>query len=357
MSDFQSRFRELGDRVHRHWLPGDPSHLGQASVTALTESADLLDFDAGACLAWAVGPGAAELPTQTWQFDFGQPAVTVLRTEDFRIDLLYWLENASATHDHITCGAFAAVLGDRLHGIYEFDGGAPLDAHVQEGELRRTELGLMHEGDVSEIRPDFVHDVYWLGRPTVTLVVRCTNHPSRPPKPREYIAPGLAFAAKSTQETSRTSRLVEGLELLRRANLSLYTDSLRSILESGDASLAYYAFLDAAVAAPEALDKALDQIRTPGPALEQLRAARPEMVRRSFFAGLYTGDPDAQLAAGLLWADATPQEAAAIIGELTADSPVEVLERAIITYDGLSDEAADAVRELSGQLAPAVSDG
>ena len=30
----------------------------------------------------------------------------------------------------------------------------------------------MREGDARPIRPDLVHDLFWLGKPSVTLVVR-----------------------------------------------------------------------------------------------------------------------------------------------------------------------------------------
>jgi hypothetical protein len=355
MSNFELLFHDIEKRVYRNWNLKDPGHLGRASVTALSENTYLQDFDAGACLSWAVGPGASDLPTQTWHFDFGQPAVTVIRNDDFRIDLLYWLENATAIHDHITCGAFAAVLGDRLHGIYDFNDQQDLDEHVQTGILRRTDFGLMREGDAHEIQPDFIHDLYWLGRPTVTLVVRCTNHEPQPPKPHEYITPGLAIIAKANQNTSLVSRLVEGLALLRQANLTLYAESLQSILESADASLAYYGFLDAAVAAPEALDSVLERVSAPGTALAHLIAARPELVRRSFFGGLYTGDPDAQLAAGLLWADAELKDAADIIRRLNPDDdPAAVLHRAADTYDSLSAQAASEVRALAQRLTAAM---
>ena len=80
------------------------------------------------------------LPEQSWTFDFGQPALTVVRNADFRIDLLYWIENTAATHDHITCGAFAAVHGDRLHGQYSFVGEQRLGRGSRPESSRRSSL-------------------------------------------------------------------------------------------------------------------------------------------------------------------------------------------------------------------------
>lgn len=348
MSDFRRRFRDLEAKVYKHWDRADPDHLAGAAARALSEDIDLSDFDSGACLAWAVGSGADELPAQTWQFDFGQPAITVARNDDFRIDLLYWLENASATHDHITCGAFAAVLGDRLHGVYEFEGGADLDAHVQAGDLRRTEMGAMREGDVCTIRPEFIHDVFWLGQPSVTLVVRCGTHDGRPENPREYLAPGLSMVAKSNLDSSRVMRQTEGLELLRRANGQLYVDSVASALRSSDSVLAYYAFLDAALTAPDVLDSVLSGLSGANPAVEHLVAGRSNLLRRSFYAGVYSVDLSARLAAGLLWADADSDAAASIIRMLHPDQePADVVRRGIEALDSLDREAGRAARELA----------
>lgn len=358
VSNFRLRFRDLEQKVYKHWNVKNPDHMASAAVAALSEDPDLIDFDAAECLAWALAQGEADLPTQTWLFDFGQPAITVVRNDDFRIDILYWLENASPTHDHITCGAFAAVLGDRLHGIYEFDADRDLDPNVRVGSLRRNHFGVMRERDVCVIQPEFIHDVFWLGRPTVTLVVRCSHHPDRRSKPRDYIGPGLAVVAKSNQETSRTSRLVEGLGLLRKARSPRYLESLQIIFTSPDATLAYYAFFDAAVAAPDSLDAVLERIQSPSALIERLLLGRDELVRRSFFGGLYTNDPDAQLAAGLLWADPECSEASTVIKLLHPGAdPAAILDNAAVTYDDLSAEAAGAARAMARRLSGAVSVG
>jgi hypothetical protein len=350
VSDFAVRFHELERNVFKHWDRSDPDHLAGAATSALAAEPELLDFDAGECLAWAVC-GSVELPTQSWQFDFGQPAITVARNDDFRIDLLYWLENASATHDHVTCGAFAAMLGERLHGIYQFHGERDLDPQVRLGDLRRTELGIMRESEICAIRPEFIHDLFWLEKPTVTLVIRCASHPEPPRKPREYIAPGFAYVAKEHHETSRVDRQAEGLDLLRQASGERYADALLAAFESTDAALCYYAFLNAAIAAPEVLDSIVDRVASPSPAFTALLGARRELVRRSFFGGVYAPDEVSRLAAGLLWAGAAPDDATRILASLyPGQQPTVLMRAAADALEGLSSDAANAASELAASM-------
>jgi hypothetical protein len=90
---FAQRFAEVEASVYRCWDRDDEDHLAGAATRALEECRELLAIDPAECLQWALDSGVA-LPEQSWSFDFGQPAITVVRNADFRIDLLYWVENA-----------------------------------------------------------------------------------------------------------------------------------------------------------------------------------------------------------------------------------------------------------------------
>jgi hypothetical protein len=348
---FAQGFAEIEASVYRRWDRDDPAHLAAAATDALEDCRELLAFDPAECLQWALDPGVV-LPEQAWLFDFGQPAITVVRNADFRIDLLYWVENSTAVHDHITCGAFAAVLGDRLHGRYRFAGEERLGPWVETGRLSRLDLEVMRQGDARPLRPELIHDVFWLGKPSVTLVVRCAEHPGPTKRnPRSFWAPGLALVPKAHHETSLVSRRAEGLALMRMANPALYEDALRAVLDGSDPSLAYYAFTAAAVSSPEVLDTALDSLTQPNAVIPHLVEARAALVRRSHLGGLYTDDVESRLLVGLLWAEADLQGAGDMIAAVFPDESVGTVADAAVS--ALEDVDPDTAREVRAMFQPA----
>jgi hypothetical protein len=344
---FAQHFAEIEASIYRCWDREDEAHLAGAATLALEECRELLAFDPGDCLQWALEPGVV-LPEQSWAFDFGQPAITVVRNADFRIDLLYWIDNTAATHDHITCGAFAAVHGDRLHGQYSFVADQQLGPWIETGELKKTDFEVMLEGDARPLRPDLIHDVFWLSQPSVTLVVRCADHPgdgSR--KPRSFWAPGLALIPKAHHDTSIVNRRAEGLALMRMANQARYEEALSRILEGPDPSLAYYAFTAAAVSAPTALDDVLNGLTRPNSVLSHLVGARSQIVRRSHLGGLYTDDDESRLLVGLLWAEADPQACLdAIATVFPDDSAATVVDAAVRALEDIDPDTARQARTL-----------
>ena len=347
---FARHFAEIEASIYRCWDRNDDAHLADAATLALEQRRELLGFDPADCLQWALDPGTV-LPEQSWTFDFGQPALTVVRNADFRIDLLYWIENTAATHDHITCGAFAAVHGDRLHGRYSFVGEERLGPWIEIGELNKVELEVMLEGDARPLRPDLIHDVFWLSKPSVTLVVRCAEHPGEPGepgrKPRSFWAPGLALVPKAHHDTSIVTRRAEGLALMGMADQSRYEEALSRILEGPDPGLAYYAFLAAAVSAPTILDKALDGLTRPNAVLPHLVGARPQIVRRSHLGGLYTDDDESRLLVGLLWAEADAQACCDAIATVFPDeSAATVVDVAVRTLEEVDPDTARQARTL-----------
>ena len=193
---FAQRFAEVEASVYRCWDRDDEDHLAGAATRALEECRELLTFDPADCLQWALDAGVA-LPEQSWSFDFGQPAITVVRNADFRIDLLYWVENATAAHDHITCGAFSAILGDRLHGRYDFVGEQRLGPWIETGKLSKLEFEVMRQGDARPLRPDLIHDVFWsCAAPTTLRSARSLGASGRPAS--------LSCPSRSTTRRSST---------------------------------------------------------------------------------------------------------------------------------------------------------
>jgi len=301
--DFHERFEILADALESHPAVGGPNHLGRAATEVLEKNRPLLNIPPAACLQWLLS--SPDLPPQTWDNDFGQPSVTVARRPSFRIDLLYWQQKATTTHKHVSCGAFAAISGARIHGMYCFQSERALDSSVEVGNLNRLVSEVMHPGDVREIQPHLIHDLYWINTPSLTLTVRCVGHPGHEEAAWEYHRPGFAFLDAVHQPDSLVSKRVEGLRLLAKVAPGLYRQAVQDALEQGSPLLAYHAFRDALfLLEGEQVEGLLTRIERADDLLQILAEVSPSLRRRMLLESIYCGkDREAQMLAGVLWAE------------------------------------------------------
>lgn len=342
--DFPQRFDELADAVYAAGSdPGD-RHRSDTAVDVFQRRPDLVKFDPAACLEWLVN--SRDLPAQTWDNDFGQPAVTVAQRPGFRLDVLYWTQNATTTHKHVSCGAFAAVGGKRIHSVYDFVVEQAVGDHVWSGQLNRTRTHVMRSGDAHPILPGLIHDIYWVDTPSVTLAVRCDDHPGRDQeRPLEYWQPGLAFLDRVHQKDATISKQVEALRLTAAASNKRHRSMLERVLSEGSALLAYHAFRDALILRPN-LDasKLLTGLRREDDLLGLLRSAAEHIRRKATFESMYCGDAEAQTLAAILWSGASGAELGGLLADAFPDmAPAEAIDTLGKRLFALSAEAAPYV--------------
>jgi hypothetical protein len=124
---------------------------------------------------------------------FGEPAVTVHKTERWVLDVYLWLHPVTALHDHRFRGAFGVVGGLTQNSTYHFTPRAPRPDGIEVGRLTRRQTELLRPGSVRRILPGsgFIHQVVHIARPTVSVALRTAREPDLPSQ-REYFAPGLA---------------------------------------------------------------------------------------------------------------------------------------------------------------------
>lgn len=343
-----AEFSGLADDIQAAFNHAGRDHdlLGAISNEHLGRFMRETQFDAKAFLAWSIS--ADNLPFQGWNFDFGEPAITVARNDILRIDILFWMQKAAPVHDHVTCGSFGAFMGDRLHTRYSFQSDSPDDADISVGTLDVHDFHYMREGEASEIQPDLIHDIYWLDTPSVTLVVRCNEHPGVTRRPADYLWPGIRIVDPLRLPDSLVKRRSEALELLARADTGVYVESLTRIFNAGTDSQKVNAFTSAAIEYPDALDAALERVDTNSPLMSRLLKGRDVLVRRSVFGGTYAGDDaEAQLLAGLLWASVPAKKLSNVLSNSTDSGEMRsTLERA---YQALI-EVGDLREELDAAL-------
>lgn len=297
-------FKTLELRIYDEWDGlRDDCHLSRAAVTALQKTHEIFEFDPALMLAELMRD-IGDLPEQVRENNFGHPSISVIRNEDFRIDVMYWAQNASPLHKHVSCGAFAAVEGRRMHATFDFTQERVLDDAVRIGAVRPDSVELMPRGGLARITPGLIHELYWVEKPSVTVSIRCAKHPRDGDElPLEFVPPNIAVLSATLQQDATVSRWLGGLQLLSRASPELYRTTLVEVLRTMSANFVYHAVEHAVSAELDDLDDILVEAarQRSDDLLDHIRSVVPELKRRKLFESIYVPSGEAQFVAALLW--------------------------------------------------------
>lgn len=184
----------IGEDLERRWAARDYRRrcFHELAAESLGAASFHRQFDEEEIVDWV--NRAASLPRQ---FDprssFGQPPLTVWGTQRFVLDLYFWVDTDTSVHDHSFSGAFTNLSGHSLNCAYRFEHAARVDEGVRTGSLVLDHAEYMKPGDICPIvaGPKFIHRVWHLDCPTVTLVARTIARP-RSLRQYSYYAEGLA---------------------------------------------------------------------------------------------------------------------------------------------------------------------
>ena len=159
---------------------------------------------------------------------FGQPPTVLYLSEGLEVQALTWIEGSTSIHQHGFDGAFRVLQGSSLHVEYDFDPSEELaDGHLLAGELRMRSSEVLTAGAVRPIPsgPEFIHSLFHLERPSVTIVVR--NESSNLPFPQyDYRHPGVGVDIQAKDE-----RLGMRLRSVRSIEAVAPGDGLRVALD------------------------------------------------------------------------------------------------------------------------------
>jgi hypothetical protein len=206
--------RELGVDLEQRWaaaafeLAAFPDlcaeHLETAKLHSRVDPAEIVQAVFRGDLPPQVDPSAR----------FGQPPVTLYRTDRFFIDALFWVDGTTMIHDHSFSGAFQVLAGQSIETTYSFSETSDFAGRVRFGDLRVRKSELRATGDVRAVPsgPAYIHALFHLARPSVSLVVRTYGDPI-PARQFVYSTAGVAF--DSTEDHAR-DRIVQTVEMLRR---------------------------------------------------------------------------------------------------------------------------------------------
>lgn len=180
-----AHFEALGKEVEEQWRRAHYS--GSSFPEIATKAIEATDFiselDPDQVLAWIV-----ENPVHPRQQDelgrFGQPPITLFYGPRFCIDIYFWMASTTTIHDHGFSGAFSVLKGSSVQTRYRFHDREEINPHFYSGNLSCVGADLLRPGDVRTIHPgdEFIHSVFHLEHPSVTLCIRTLE--SRTPYPQ-----------------------------------------------------------------------------------------------------------------------------------------------------------------------------
>ena len=208
--------RRLGEEIGDFWGSADYAIDAFAPIAASTVERYALHerFDLDEFSEWL-----SQTEDLAEQLDprsrFGTPAVTLWRGSRFLIDIYFWIEPETALHDHGFVGAFTNLAGESLHCVYGLE---PVEEPALGVMLSSLGLQTVERLDKGSIRPilggrRFVHRVWHISRPTVTMCVRTVGQgPSF--GQYNYFYPRVGVKEKTRKQKEQDEALQKRLQFM-----------------------------------------------------------------------------------------------------------------------------------------------
>ncbi len=179
-----------------------------------------------------------EVPRQR-KDQFSDLPLTVFHKSRFRIDVYFWLDGTTTVHQHSFCGAFQVLAGSSIHSQYNFERDQAINGQFSTGQVLFKNVELLKERDIRPILPgrQFIHSLFHLDRPSVTITVRTHECLSALPQ-FDYLKPYLAVDPFYEDEVLK--RKVQSILLLLRMKHPDAYSLLTEMVLSSDFSTTYW---------------------------------------------------------------------------------------------------------------------
>lgn len=169
---------------------------------------------------------------------FGSPPVTLWRSREFFVSALFWFDGTTSVHQHAFSGAFRVLVGGSIHAPYKFSLGEELTHRLILGDLQLDEPEALRVGDVRPIEPGsaFIHGLFHLERPSVTLVVRTYGQPRYEPQ-YNYLLPGVGY--DSSYRDNQLERRLQSVLALANLDSGTGVAAARELIAAEDMWVGY----------------------------------------------------------------------------------------------------------------------
>lgn len=230
-------FQDLGQQVEREWRRRNyrEAALPEIAHAALATHAMHERVSWRDLVHWCVRTPLLDTDNRV----FGDVPLRVYESPRFYVEALIWNDGQLAIHDHAFSGAFSVLGGASLHMTYAFRAAEMLNEGFGVGELTLQAAEPLRVGDVRTIEAGrgFVHAVYHMDAPTVSLVIRSRVDTRALPQ-LAYLHPGVAFD-RSTVVRDAIDKPLAALRIVANVDRELYLSLARDAITERDAHLAF----------------------------------------------------------------------------------------------------------------------
>ena len=188
-------FQELGEQIEQRWRNENyqEEELPDVASDALDRANLHERVTAWDILRWVFTQSF--LPDQRdLNANFSNAPITLFTGQRFYIDAYYWLDGTTDIHQHGFSGAFQVLRGSSLHSSYRFEPHQIVNNHFAIGNIVLEKVELLEEKAIRPIHAGnkFIHSLFHLDRPSVTITVRTNNTPKAFPQ-YSYLKPYIAL--------------------------------------------------------------------------------------------------------------------------------------------------------------------
>lgn len=300
----EAAFAKLGDGIETTWrsLNYDQDAFSAIAVEMLASCGIAGSIESEDVLNWAMTSRCLP-PQHDLAATFGQPPLTLYRTERFHASVLFWLSATVSIHEHGFQGAFGVLDGSSVHSRWTFEPSMSINSSLKLGTVRRNSTELLEIGDIRPILPGpaGAHSLVHLDTPSATVVIRTCDDP-RHHRQYNYLVSGVAINPEYVDQA-----LVKKCQLIKLI-ASCYPEHLGRLVDASVTDADAFAELELLSAAittgPFRRWLTSDQAAIPTPAASApwIQAVVDERRRESLLMSLRnrTQDPAQRLALAII---------------------------------------------------------
>lgn len=232
-------FRRLGDALGVAWAQANYDELAfpALAVEALAAAHLHVGFSPSEFLQ-----GLLLRDTAIPQSDgsFGEPPIVPYRGRGFFIEVLYWLDATTDIHSHGFSGAFQVLHGASIHATYGFSEKTRVRSTLRVGHVAFRGVEHLRQGDVRPILAGdrFIHALFHLARPSVSVVVRTTREQDHLPQ-LNYLPPFIAW--DPLEEDRLRDRRAQALTVLLETDRPAMQAALEALARDADLATLFHA--------------------------------------------------------------------------------------------------------------------
>lgn len=215
--DIISLFTDLGEKIRIQWAKHNYNEdaLVETAIDKLDEARLHQSLSADNLIHYALNPDPLQ---SAHQIDppFGDLQQIMYRHARFYIEALYWCDGTTAVHDHGFSGAFYVMTGSSINLEYQFQDAERINHHFWLGKLSKPLVSKLQVGSIKPIYSGkrFIHSVFHLDNPTVSIVVRTYQDDDAMPQ-FEYRGKNIRLVEEFSPEFAKK---IKGLRFLLSLN-------------------------------------------------------------------------------------------------------------------------------------------